>query len=382
MKKNQAQLLLQKYLAGNCTEHEKALLESWYLNQNLDSLPDLNNTEREKDLAEVFAKLESEYTKPKQTLMWPRMVAAAMILLTLSVGLYFYIVKVNPNTPNSAIGKEYASKIKPGGNKAVLILEDGKEISLDEAKVGDLATQSGITISKTSDGKIIYTVRGDLKGSQTGGFNTIKTPRGGQYQVNLPDGTKVWLNASSFIRYPTAFAQNKREVELSGEAYFEVAKDKTRPFKVISEKQVVEVLGTHFNINSYQDEASTKTTLMEGSVRITAIKTDKKIMLVPGNQSIITQEKTDIINGNLEEAISWKNGQFMFVNENLGSIMRKLARWYNIEVNYEDAVANKTFSGTISRYTDVTEVLKTLELTKSVKFKIEGNTITALKTIN
>jgi len=377
MTKNQAKLLLQKYISGNCNEQEKALLESWYLNEDLEAVPDLSEADREKDLTEVLARLEAEYDKPKQAIIWPIISAAAMVLLAISAGLYFYMGKPGLSSGKKVITREYANNIKPGSNKAILILADGKQISLDAANIGELATQAGVEISKTADGEIIYTVV-DFKLGNKSGFNTIQTPRGGQYQVRLPDGTKVWLNAASSIRYPAQFELTKREVELSGEAYFEVAKDKNRPFKVISENQIIEVLGTHFNVNSYKDESSIKTTLLEGQVKVLSTKTGKDLLLKPGKQSELISQNFKVTDADVEEVMSWKNGQFMFVNESLGSIMRKLARWYDVEINYHGDIAERTYSGSISKYEDVAEVLKTLELTKSVKFKIQGNTIIAM----
>lgn len=375
MKIKEAEFLIQKYLSDSCTEKEQEVLESWYLQQNLGTAGDITDAERKTDLKKVFAKLEAEYTKPQQILIWPRIAVAASVLFAVSIGFYFYLTKNSETRQQNK--QHYTEQIQPGSNKAVLILANGKRICLDDAEVGELAAQSGMKITKTADGQIIYTVSSSAT-NEAYGSNTIETPRGGQYQVNLPDGTKIWLNAASTLSYPTRFVDDKREVQLSGEAYFEVAKDEARPFRVISNTQVVEVLGTHFNINSYSDEIATKTTLLEGSVRVTQSSTNKNLLLQPGNQSVISKQGILMSVANLEEAISWKNGHFMFVNESLGSIMRKLARWYNVDVNYNGEIANRTYSGAVSKYEDVAEVLHTLELTKSVRFKVEGNTITAL----
>ncbi len=378
MQTNKAKLLLQKYLSGNCTDEEKALVETWYLKQELDNLPDLSSSERQNDLDEITAKLEKAYKAPKPILFWPKVAAAAMVLFALSFGLYFYITNSYDVTKQSQNKQVYAQQIKPGGDKATLTLADGEKISLDDTEAGKLAVQSGIVITKTEDGQLIYTLS-EADQSQKVGYNTIQTPRGGQYQISLPDGTKIWLNAASSLRYPTHFNGNKREVQLSGEAYFEVAKDKTKPFRVISDSQTIEVLGTHFNVNSYKDELSTKTTLLEGSVKVCIPNSDASVILKPGNQSTVKQQSINLKDVDTDATISWKNGQFMFVNESLGSIMRKISRWYDVDVFYKEDIADKTFSGAISKYTDVKEVLKTLELTKSVQFKVEGNTITASK---
>lgn len=377
MIENQAKLLIQKYLAGNCTEAEKALLESWYVEQGLDIATNLSEENRLDDLNEVANRLEEEYNPSKKIIRWSHIAAVAVVILSLSVGLYFY-VNNNKVDVNKSENKNYTTDVKPGGNKAILTLANGKKLSLDDAKTGLLAKQAGIIITKTADGQLVYSIsKSQVKNLNE--FNTIETPRGGQYKINLPDGSKVWLNAASSLRYPTMFASDKREVKLSGEAYFEVSKDRTKPFRVVSDNQVVEVLGTHFNINAYSDEPSTKTTLLEGSVKVNDNKTNENLILMPGNQAVLNYQSFSKRDVDVEEVIAWKNGQFMFVNESLTSIMRKLARWYNVDINYERGVSNSTFTGTVSRYENVSEVLATLELTNSVHFKINNKIITVIK---
>lgn len=314
-----------------------------------------------------------------------RWLAAAVVLLTLSVGLYFYR-QVVPE-PAKVFPEHVRADIAPGGNKAILILADGSEISLTDAENGALARQGGITIRKTAEGQVIYDA-GAASGSEnevSNGqpkYNTIATPRGGQYQVNLPDGTKVWLNAASALTFPQSFRKLKeRHVVLNGEAYFEVAKNKHQPFKVMTKvrpdqegrEQVIEVLGTHFNVNAYQDEESIVTTLLEGSIRL-----NNKLTLKPNQQSIFAYDHFHVIPADTEEAVAWKNGYFMFANEDLRSIMRKISRWYNVEIVYQGKTTDNTFIGTVSRFKEVSEVLNILELTKTVHFKIEGRKITVM----
>lgn len=229
-------------------------------------------------------------------------------------------------------------------------------------------------------------------------YNTIATPKGGQYQVRLPDGSKVWLNAASSLKYLASFsAWNERKVELSGEAYFEVAKDKDHPFVVKTENQEVIVLGTHFNINSYKDEPATKTTLLEGSVRVSLLGTTStastinttqkiskgkpaEIILKPGEQATLIGNNIRVSPQNAEDAIAWKDGYFMFNNESLESVMRKISRWYNLDVVFADAsIKNQTFYGRMSRFSKVSQVLKSLALTREVKFELKDNTIHVLK---
>ncbi|WP_342328794.1 FecR domain-containing protein [Pedobacter sp. FW305-3-2-15-E-R2A2] len=314
-----------------------------------------------------------------------RWLAAAVVLLTLSVGLYFYR-QVVPE-PAKVFPEHVRADIAPGGNKAILILADGSEISLTDAENGALARQGGMTIRKTAEGQVIYDA-GAASGSEnevSNGqpkYNTIATPRGGQYQVNLPDGTKVWLNAASALTFPQSFRKLKeRHVVLNGEAYFEVAKNKHQPFKVMTKvrpdqegrEQVIEVLGTHFNVNAYQDEESIVTTLLEGSIRL-----NNKLTLKPNQQSIFAYDHFHVIPADTEEAVAWKNGYFMFANEDLRSIMRKISRWYNVEIVYQGKTTDNTFIGTVSRFKEVSEVLNILELTKTVHFKIEGRKITVM----
>ncbi|SHG13251.1 FecR family protein [Pedobacter caeni] len=304
--------------------------------------------------------------------------AAAMVFISLSIAFYFYAPVTGQGIGRSA--PRYAVSIPPGGNKAVLTLADGSEISLSDAENGELAKQSGINIIKTAEGQLTYDVSASNKASE--GHNKIATPRGGQYQINLPDGTKVWLNAASSLKFPLTFTGLKnRIVELSGEAYFEVTKNKHQPFKVLTaaksdqggRAQVIEVLGTHFNVNSYADEESTKTTLLEGSIRL-----NNELTLKPGEQSIFVNDHFHVIPVDMEEMIAWKKGYFMFANEDIRSIMRKISRWYDLEIVYQGKPTDNTFIGTVSRFKEVSEVLNILELTKTVHFKIEGRRITVM----
>jgi transmembrane sensor len=218
-------------------------------------------------------------------------------------------------------------------------------------------------------------------------YNTIETPNGGQYQVTLPDGSKVWLNAASSLKFPPSFSRlvNRRVELLRGEAYFEIAKDKNHPFIVKSNGQEVKVLGTHFNINSYSDEQSTKTTLLEGSVKIEIVsgsRPKKGVVIRPGQQSILSGERIRIVDADIESDLAWKNQEFVFKGENIQSIMRKLSRWYDIEVNYNGDCSHLSFYGVLSRSKNISSVLKLMENAGNVKFKIEGKKITVNKINN
>jgi ferric-dicitrate binding protein FerR (iron transport regulator) len=322
--------------------------------------------------------------------------AAAVIFIVLTCGIYFYLNK--PINSQIAIQKSQPKKndIAPGSNKAILTLADGSKISLSDVANGEIAKQAGISITKTSNGQLIYSIADSqpVEGvSQLEVYNTIETPKGGQYQINLPDGSKVWLNAASSLRFPTKFKGKERKVELSGEAYFEIAhitliSQESRtgakiesgaegmPFKVISGNQIVEVLGTHFNINAYSDEPSIRTTLLEGSVRVSLNSPsgeglDKNFskLLMPGQQSKVNK-MIKVFNVDTQEAIAWKNGYFMFNNENIESVMRKVSRWYNVDIEYQGNISQKALWGSLSRFKNLSELTDMLELTGSVHFKI------------
>lgn len=295
-------------------------------------------------------------------------IAASVCLICFS---YYFIKQRTKPTLSNTVAK--SSKIVPGGNKAVLTLANGTTIILDSANNGILANQGNVQIYKSKNGQLVYDAsKARAEDSRQLAYNTITTPRGGQYQVVLPDGSQVWLNAESSLKYPAHFNGSDRQVELNGEGYFEVAKDKHHPFKVSVNNMQVEVLGTHFNIMGYRDESATKTTLLEGSVKI--IKGHKQQMIVPGQQAVV-DESIRVAAVNVNEAVEWKNGNFNFSHEKLKSIMRKIARWYDVDVSYQTKTTTATFVGTIPRSQNITEVLKYLELTGLVHFKIEERRI-------
>jgi len=386
MSKEEVEKLLKKYSAGLCTEEEKALVESWHLNELSGKHADVSHSELADARNQMWAAIQEE-TQIKtghSKKLWLKLAAAAVVLFFIGVVVNREVQK-NMET-KQALNKTEQKIIKPGGNKATLTLADGSKISLTDASNGIIANQAGINITKTKNGELIYTVA-STSSAKKDLYNTIETPRGGQYQINLPDGTKVWLNAESSLRYPTAFDQTKRLVELKGEAYFEVAKrldknSKRIPFTVKTElasgrNQEVEVLGTHFNINAYNNEPGNKTTLLEGSVKIKNLQSTRSALLKPGQQSLISLSSPSIVVSavDAEEAIAWKDGFFSFNEENIETIMNKIARWYNVEIDYRGKKINKTFGGRISRFNSVNEVLDMLQTTDAVHFKIDGRRI-------
>ena len=315
---------------------------------------------------------------------------AATVLLFLAVGAYVLKRNIQPNS----LANNHQQKIAFGGNKATLILGNGKKINLADAANGAIASQSNLTIKKTKEGVVVYqanTSSGAASSSTAQPlFNTITTPDGGQYEVVLPDGSKVWLNAASSIKFPAQFASNERLVELNGEAYFEVVKAfsvqkgigklERLPFIVLSGRQRIQVLGTRFNVNDYREESTVKTTLLEGVVQVKSLIDGQQssipvATLRPGQQSDLTGRNFKLSMADTVSAIAWKNGFFQFENEDIYVVMRKISRWYNVDVEYRGDMRGKVFSGSISKYTNVTAVLRMLQLTGSVSFTINNRTI-------
>jgi len=263
--------------------------------------------------------------------------------------------------------------IAPGSNKAILTLGSGKRIVLTGAANGELAKEEGVVITKAADGQLIYTVSG--KDSNSSDFNTIETPRGGQHQLRLPDGTEIWLNAATTLKYPANFtALKERRVQLSGEAYFQVAKDGSHPFIVETDRSSVEVLGTHFDVNAYKDDAVVKTTLLEGSVKVLR---GAVVKVIKPNQQAVSDGGGIVVKEVVaDDAIAWKNGYFMFSSDRLDNIMSRIARWYDVDVVYGDeSLKREIFLGTISRYEKISKVLRMLERTGTVVFEVKGNTV-------
>lgn len=383
MERPNANDILTKYLAGQATEEEAAIVESWHLNYDLGRLEDLDIDEQVKDLDEVWLSLEQPDPAFKRISLWPKLAVAAAVVLVTGLALFFYIQENDMEKQQLKL----AADLLPAKNNAVLTLANGQKIILDDTGKGEIARQSGITITKAADGTIIYNSNAspELMSAQAGKlqYNTIATPRGGKYQLNLPDGTRVWLNAASQLKFPVVFAPNERKVELIGEAYFEVSKvmsknKETRmPFVVVTDKQNLQVLGTHFNINAYPDEQDLKTTLFEGSVKVVpapingSVKTPADIILKPGQQSVLNNRKLTITKADLNEVMSWKNGMFQFNDTKLSDIMIEASRWYDVDVVYEGNVPVIRFSGEVSRSVNAAAFLEMLKYL-DVKFHIES----------
>jgi len=355
MDKEQIKALLERYAAGACTPEEKALAEHWFYTQKT-ALP--SEQEMEADLEEVWLSVQP-HTPVRR--LWPRIAAAASILVILSAGGYLLF---KPKAVQQ-IAQVVKNDIAPGHNQATLTLANGKKIILTRGLSGVLATQGNTTI-QASNNHIAY------NNSQQADqliYNTLSTARGEQspYPLVLADGTKVWLNAESSITFPTVFNQKERIVKLTGEAYFEVKHNAAQPFEVQTANQTIEDIGTQFDVKAYSDEA-TATTLVEGSVKV------NNSLLKPGEQ--FANDKIQSVN--TERYTAWKNGDFDFEGDNIQTIMHELSRWYNIEVSYE-ATPTTGFSAEISRGKNISAVLHMLERTRLVHFKIEGRRVTVIK---
>lgn len=382
MQKQEFLQLIDKYLAGQATAAEKEQLLNFFesfqgdtdewdekvigVKQELEDRM-LNNIRQA--IAEPVFNAQSQVIKLH---LFRNVAAAAIILLLSGTAVYHWYNKHEQQklvAQNKAIVKH---DVDPGDNRAVLTLANGTKLILDSAKIGLLNQSGNISINKTRDGQVVYTEDKEQQQNSPLAYNTISTPRGGQYQVVLPDGSKVWLNSASSLKFPTAFTANERNVELSGEGYFEVAKNKAKPFNVKVKDIDVAVLGTHFNIMAYSDEAAVKTTLLEGSVRLT--QGNISDLLKPGQQGVINNKGIKIIDVDTDEVVAWKNGFFDFERVNIQEIMKQLSRWYGTEVMYEGKTPDDEFVGKISRDVKLSQVLHILELSH-VRFRIENKKI-------
>jgi transmembrane sensor len=366
--------LIQKLKEGRATDAEKQALTDWYnkVSDEESEFPEDEDSVHEEILTRLLDEIDFSRSRPFRYKKW---LVAASILMLLSVGTIFFISKhKQTGDPATALNHQ----IKPGSNKAFLTLANGTKIFLADAGNGKIAQQRGSQVIKTTDGQLVYNARPGIPADGSLQYNTIQTPKGGQYQLLLPDGTHVWLNAASSLKYPVDFtSSNERRVELSGEAYFEVAHNKDKPFRVSTNKQLIEVLGTHFNVNAYEDELKTKTTLLEGSVKITA--GDKNTRLKPGQEADLTNT-FKISEVDAREAIDWKNGYFRFDDEDLENVMRQIARWYDVKIVFDDeSVKKESLVAVTTRFSNISTLLKMIEQTTDARFVIEGSIIRVTK---
>lgn len=369
-------LLYEKFITGTITQEEEKLLFSYsdrfVLQENRQLL--LQNDEEIK--TRVYDKIISKTTKKQVSIRkintwW---LAAAVLVAVLSTGLYFFNSNYTAPKQNIARQTKELSKSQHENNAAVLTLADGSVIQLDQANNGVLSTRGKVLIKKLKNGELVYDQSGLKDNAAELANNVLNIPRGGQYQITLADGTKVWLNSASRLSYPTDFKGADRVVELVGEAYFEVAKNKKMPFKVKVNGAEIQVLGTHFNVNAYHG-TPVKTTLLEGAVRL--YNHQAKMLLKPGQEGIVDENTNQILikEVNTHMAVAWKNGYFVFQDENIVGIMNQVSRWYDVEIEYRGEVTDKTFGGTYAKTKTISELLKGLELTGLVRFKVEGRRV-------
>lgn len=395
--------LIQKYLRGKASPEEEQFIEAYY--ESFDASgeqPQLQHDEEKTLMAQemkaaiwqqIDAAEQTSFHIPVVKRLWFRMTMAAAIVVLVCIPVYYYIIKAS--TPKAVVQARKQSAPKndalPGGNKATLTLADGTVVDLDNAANGTLSEQNNTTITK-KDGALKYepAIGNPQSAINAVAYNLLSTPTGGQYFLELPDGSKVWLNAASSIRYPTAFRGKERLVELTGEAYFDIKKNQNIPFRVhfISPSKdggdregMIEVMGTQFNVNAYHDEGIIRTTLLEGKIKM--VSDQQTAILKPGQQAQI--KNTSLGNGQIrvsddvdtEEAIAWKNGLFYFDNVDIQAIMRQLARWYKVQVIFKGKIPARRFAGQVSRNSNLSQVLRILELSK-VHFTVEGDVVTVL----
>lgn len=389
--KNDIEYLVEKYILDSCSREEMDMLLQIIQNEKEEeTVAKILKLHWEKsgnpmkgeevNVEDKFSMLMREINietatasigEEKTNRWYIRLAAAAVIVGLLSAGVYFLGKQDSPRQivkTENLIKQTNNNDVLPGKNTATLTLADGTTVILDDAQNGTVTTQGNTKVVKLNNGMLSYKTSNQKPAEIV--YNTISTPNGGQYQLILSDGSKVWLNAASSLRFPADFTGKERKVELLGEAYFEVAKNTARPFKVETEGMEVEVLGTHFNVNSYDDEASTRTTLLEGSIKINQGNTTN--FLKPGQQALLHKDgDLKIINdADLDEAVAWKEGKFQFDRADIHEVMRQIARWYDISVDYKGIVSSH-FGGTISRDVNLSQVLKMLEMTSNLKFQIE-----------
>ena len=372
--------IIKKYLKGKASDSEVSFLEKYYNHFEKESSVTSLLSDHNKEILnrELFAGILQKTTKKKKTfrlskISWYKQAAAALIVLFIGLGTYYNFIATNDSETTVITTPVLAKKdLPPGGNRAILTLSNGSIVVLDSTGNGFVTQQSNTQIVKTAKGQLSYTALN--QNSKVLVYNSVTTPRGGQYQLVLPDGTKVWLNASSSIHFPVAFVGKERKVTITGEAYFEVAKDKKKPFIVSSANMDIEVLGTHFNVSAYTEESNVKTTLLEGSVKINNKKSE--VYLLPGQQSQLNGAGQFSVKNNidLDKEIAWTKGKFQFNSNTIQEIMLQLSRWYDVEVIYQGKVSSETFSAIVKRSSNISQVLKLMEAS-GVKFEIEGKKI-------
>ncbi|TCC96880.1 FecR family protein [Pedobacter psychroterrae] len=358
---------------GTCSAQEKASVEGWYNNYAAKYAGQPLDEDLEPEIQSIWTNIQAGNQRVKIVRFKYKKyaVAAAVATIIVGAGLFYFNGKQESEKP--AMDAVATTDIAPGKVGATLTLANGKQIRLTDAHYGEIAKEAGVAITKSAGGHLVYEIDGSM--AETNKTNILSTSNGETYQIKLPDGTLVWLNAASSLTYATALIKDgMRKVKLSGEAYFQVARDKTHPFIVQSNGQEVEVLGTHFNINAYEDEPAIATTLVEGSVKVTV--GSLRQMLKPGEQAESRRGSIKVVPANMEKVTDWRNGEFYVNHINLKVAMRKIARWYDVEVIYNSSVPDDMqIGGWVSRNERLSSVLKSIEAAGIVHFKVDGRKI-------
>lgn len=393
------QYLFSRYAANQCTEAE--MQEFFDQLRNLDpekvhpymdifyeNIPAGTATEKI-DWNDLYARITQEQATAapvRKLSTLQRIAVAAAILITVTATIWHFLPDQKPAVPQ--LVRAEPADIPPGRDQAILTLADGKQVILDSTANGNIAEQGGIRILKQANGELSY-LQQNGQPLSTGLLNTLSTPRGGQYRLTLPDGSKVWLNAASSIRYPAAFGNKERRVEITGEAYFEVAKFRNLPFRVNTPSGEIQVLGTHFNVNAYANEPAETTTLLEGKISLSTTGNQQSLILQPGQQAQYIQPaaqapdflKNEIKVQNVDTGpvIAWTNNNFVFSNTSLGAAMRQIERWYDVEVILKGNIANEAIMASLSRDIPISRVMHKLSLTGHLHFTINGKKITVTR---
>lgn len=386
--------MLEKYQDGTASSAEKTLIEEYYRRLETAGTTDLSAEEANALQEAMYKQITANITEPDTTVVIPikrknynLAAAAAVLLVAMGTGSYFWLFKERTALPAATkTAKAVRHDLPPGRDAATLTLADGRTIVLDSAN-GTISQQGGATVINLN-GQVSYAKAGSKDEPPAVVYNTITTARGNQYQLVLADGSKVWLNSASSLRFPTRFTGNTREVELDGEGYFEVAKNAAKPFHVKTSNQEIEVLGTHFNVNAYKDEETVKTTLLEGKVRVASGKQpvaggkkgNQVVILKPGEQAVSGPYSPLATNysPDLDQVMAWKNGWFEFDESDIKTIMRQISRWYDVDIRYNITPSNEKYGGRISRNLNLSNILKMLE-TYGVHYRLENKTLIVIK---
>lgn len=381
MKKATISKLAERYLNGTASEAEKRLVQQ--LLDDLAQNPAGELTPEEEKLKEalLLKGIHRRIHKGKLVFMPIRKAVAVAAILILAAGTWF-LIKRSGSKQDKAVAKRVQDIPAPQNNRATITLADGRKIYLDSIHNGAVAAEGGVEVVKNGDGQIAYRLADGGEGAELL-YNTLFNPRGSKViDVNLSDGTHVWLNSGSSLTFPVAFTGKGRNVTIDGEAYFEVAHDASKPFIVRKGEMQVQVLGTHFDVNAYDDEADIKVTLLQGSVRVSNPKSkirnpESEVLLKPGEQALINQstnQPINIIHPDLDQVMAWKNGMFLLDNTDLPAIMRQISRWYDVDVVYQSKASDEKFVGGMSKNLPLTKVLEMLR-SNGIQTELNGKVL-------